>query len=321
VSDLILEVGAIRRLTPAIKAFTLRRPDGRALPALEPGAHIQLKLLLANGTAAVRAYSPVNPAPAPHHYEIAVQREAGGRGGSAYLHDRVEPGDRLRAAAPRNEFALAPDANDHLLIAGGIGITPLLAMHRALAGAGARHELHYVARAPELMAYRDEVAAPDAAGARLYFDGGDPGRGPDVAALMAAPMPGRHVYVCGPRGLIDAVIEQGRRAGWAPDHIHFELFTEAEARTGDQPIEVELRRSGRTITVPADRTVLDAVLAAGVDAMFDCRRGECGVCTTDVIEGAPEHRDYYLTDKEKAAGKQICICISRARGKRLVLDL
>ena len=319
-NDVVLEVGAIRRLTPSVKAFVLRRPDGAPLPALEPGAHIELEVLLANGAAALRAYSPVNPGPAPEHYEIAVQREPTGRGGSAYLHDRVEAGDRLRATPPRNDFALAPGAAEHLLIAGGIGITPLLAMRRALVAAGARHVLHYVARTPELMAYREEVTAPGD-GAHLHFDGGDPARGLDIAALMAAPTPGRHVYVCGPRPLIEAVIEQGRRSGWPATHVHFEFFAEAAAHAGDRPIEVELRRSGRTIAVAADQTVLDGVLAAGIDALFDCRRGECGVCTTDVLDGVPEHRDYYLTDKEKAAGRQMCICVSRARGERLVLDL
>jgi ferredoxin-NADP reductase len=262
----------------------------------------------------------VNSPAERHFYEIAVLREPHGSGGSAYMHERVAVGDRLVASASRNDFPLA-EAREHWLIAGGIGITPIVAMARVLAAAEQPFTLHYCARSPEAMAYREEIAALAGSRAHFYFDGGDPAHGLDLAALLATPAPGRHVYVCGPKGMIDAVLDRCRAAQWPRDQVHVELFTSPKAEAGDHEFEVVLARSGRSFRVAAGKTILETLLEAGEEPLSDCRRGECGVCVTEVVAGAPLHRDYYLTDSEKAAGKSMCICVSRARGTKLVLDL
>lgn len=319
-SKMELAVTAIRALAPRIKGFTLRRPDAGALPPFTAGAHIDIDVTLPDGRIAQRSYS-IASAPAERgFYEIAVLREHAGTGGSAFMHDRVRPGDRLMASEPRNDFPLAEGAAEHLLIAGGIGITPILAMLRVLAD-GRCFALHYCARSPEAMAFRDEVTALAGDRLRCHFDGGDPARGLDLGALLATPVPERHVYVCGPKSMIEAVIAHAAKAGWPRAQVHFEFFTAAAAAAGDAPVEVVLARSGRRVAVPADKTILEALIEAGEDPLCDCRRGECGVCVATVIEGEPLHRDHYLTENEKAVGKSMCICISRARTPRLVLDL
>ncbi len=320
-TKLALTVAATRDLATGIKGFVLRREDGGILPPFTAGAHIDVDVALADGRVETRSYSIASAPWERDHYEIGVLREPAGRGGSVFMHERVHAGARLLASEPRNDFPLAADAAEHLLIAGGIGITPLLSMVRVLAAERRPLTLHYCARTPEAMAWREDVR--DLAGdrAHFHFDGGDPRRGLDLAALLARPVAGRHVYICGPKAMNEAAIALCAAAGWGKDQVHFEFFTTAIAAPGDQPIEVVLARSGRTIAVPADQTILQALVAAGEDPLFDCQRGECGVCVTAVEGGEPLHRDYYLTDAEKSAGKSICICVSRAKSGRLVLDL
>jgi vanillate O-demethylase ferredoxin subunit len=316
-----LVVAASRDLAAGIRSLTLKRADGGDLPGFTAGAHIDVEVTLADGTVATRSYSIASAPGERSFYEIGVLRERQGAGGSAFMHDRLAPGTRLRASEPRSHFPLAADAAEHLLIAGGIGITPILAMLRVLAAEGRRFEMHYCARSPAAMAFRDEVAALAGARAHFHFDGGDPARGLDLRAVLAAPQPGRHVYLCGPKAMIEAGIALCRNAGWPAERVHFEFFAEAAAEIGDQPIELALAKSGRTLIVAADQTILAALIEAGLDPLSDCRRGECGVCVTGVLAGEPLHRDHYLTDAEKRAGKSMCVCISRAQSKRLVLDL
>lgn len=320
-SDLDLVVADVRALTPAIKRFELRRAEGGELPAFTAGAHIDVAVALPDASSAARSYSLVNSPAERGRYEIAVLHEPRGSGGSAFMHERVKAGDRLTASAPRNDFPMAAGAREHWLIAGGIGITPILAMARVLAGSGQAFTLHYCARSLETMAYRDEIAGLAGEHARFYFDGGDPARGLDLAALLTAPAPGRHVYVCGPKGMIDAVLARCQATQWPREQVHFELFTTAKAEASDQAFEVVLARSGRSVRVSAGKTILETLLEAGEEPLSDCRRGECGVCVTEVLAGEPLHRDYYLTESEKAAGKSMCICVSRARSTKLVLDL
>jgi vanillate monooxygenase ferredoxin subunit len=320
-SALELVVAAIRDLAPGIKGFTLRRGDGGDLPAFSAGAHIDVEVKLADGKAASRSYSITSAPTDRDRYEIAVLREPRSGGGSVFMHDRVKSGDRLRSSGPANDFPLAAAATEHLLIAGGIGITPILAMLRVLTAQERRFELHYCARSHAAAAFADEVVALAGARARFHFDGGDPRRGLDLAGLLETPVAGRHLYVCGPKAMIEAAVALCHAAGWASDRVHIESFAAAATVIDDQPIEVVLARSGRSIAVPADKTILEALIEAGEDPMSDCRRGECGICVVPVIEGEPVHRDHYLTEREKAAGKLMCLCISRARGKRLVVDL
>jgi ferredoxin-NADP reductase len=323
-----LVVAEVRPLTSHVTAFVLRRPDGAALPPYPAGAHIRLQVEI-DGAPAWRHYSLVDLGPgagagaaAPHGYLIAVRREeraAGGRGGSLYLHTQAVPGQVLLASAPIDGFALDPAHDRAVLIAGGIGITPLASMATALAAGGRSFHLHYSGRSLDQLAFAPQLAAAHGAALSLYADD-DPARRLDLRALLAAGSPGQPIYTCGPKGMIDAVRLLAVELGWQADDVHYELFTEAATEAGDRPFEVELVQSGTTIAVPADTTILDAMLGAGLDPMFDCKRGDCGVCATAVIDGAVEHRDNCLSEAEKAAGKTIHICISRARGARLVLD-
>jgi vanillate O-demethylase ferredoxin subunit len=319
-AELRLRVAAVRDLAPRIRSFVLQDAGGRPLPEHAPGSHIDLELPLP-GADRRRSYSIVSCPTARERYEIAVLLEEAGRGGSAYMHERVSVGDILECSPPKNGFALSAEAASHLLVAGGIGITPILAMARRLERTGAEYELHYCARAPALMAYRDEVAAIVGGKAHFHFDGGDPSRGLDLGRLLAAPRTGRHVYVCGPRGMNAAVAKIAGQSGWPADAVHQENFAPPPAGSGDGAIEVVLQRSGRVVIVPAGKSILDALIEAGEDPIYDCKAGDCGVCATKVLDGVPEHRDNVLSEAEKEDAREMCICVSRAATSRLVLDL
>lgn len=319
-----LTVAEVRPLTSHVTAFVLRRAGGGTLPAYQPGAHIRVQVEI-GGAPAWRHYSLVDleqGAAEPDAYLIAVRREEpalGGRGGSVYLHIEAVPGKVLLASLPINHFALAAAPTPVLLIAGGIGITPLASMAAALKASGRPYALHYSGRSLDQLAFAPQLAQAHGDALSLYGDD-DPARRLDLRALLAGCPPSWPIYTCGPKGMIDAVRLLAADLGWHTDDVHYELFSEAVAEAGDRAFEVELVQSGITIAVAGDTTILDAMLAAGLDPMFDCKRGDCGVCATAVIEGGVEHRDNCLSEAEKAAGKTIHICISRARGARLVLD-
>lgn len=315
--SLLLRVARMEPLTPSVSAFILVSPEGVALPAWEAGAHIEVEVEPAPGATAHRAYSLVTGTEDGTGYEIAVQREDSGAGGSRCMH-RLKPGDLVRAKPPANHFALAAQASEHLLLAGGIGITPILSMARTLARQGQAYELHYAARTPESMPYRAQVQALSASA--LYFDGGDPNRGVPLKTVLARPAPGRHLYVCGPKGLIDAAVRTAQQLGWPDANVHYELFAGALAQSGDAAFEVECAQTGQVFVVPPGRSILDVLVEHGLDPLFDCRTGSCGVCVAPVLQGTPDHRDSTLTASEKSAGDKVCICVSRARSPRLVLD-
>jgi ferredoxin-NADP reductase len=290
------------RLAANVVGLVLGRPDGGSMPEWTPGAHVDL--LLGNGM--TRQFSLCGDPADRATLRVAVLREPAGRGGSAYVHDEVVEGTRLRIRGPRNHFALVP-ATRYLFVAGGIGITPILPMLRAADSAGADWRLVYGGRTLESMAFRDELARY---GDRVALCPQDECGLLDVAGLIAQPA---EIYCCGPEPLLAAVT--------ATRAAHVERFTPV-ADTGDsRPIEVELARSGRTVLVPAGCSVLAAVEAAGVAVLSSCREGTCGTCETDVLAGVPDHRDGLLTDAERAAGDTMLICVSRAAGDRLVLDL
>lgn len=312
-----MTIAAVRDVADGIREFTLASIDGQPLEDFAAGAHIECAVMLPDGQRAVRAYSLINAPAEIDAYRIAVARAQDGRGGSAFMHG-LAPGMTIGVGRPRNDFPLEPDAMDSLLIAGGIGITPILAMARALGRAGRSFTIHYAGRSRGAMAYGDEVAAMP--GAALVCDGGDPGKGLAIAELVAGPRLSRHLYVCGPRPLIEAVLAAARAAGWPESHLHFELFGAEQPSAGDRAFTVEFARSGRTAEIPVGSSILDVMEQLGLAPLFDCRRGECGVCLTDVIDGLPDHRDMNLSQREKDAGKLICTCVSRARTERLVLD-
>ncbi|MEV1082584.1 PDR/VanB family oxidoreductase [Streptomyces sp. NPDC050211] len=293
-----------------VLALTLRHPLGEELPAWEPGAHIDVVL----GPELERQYSLCGDPADRSVWRVAVLREPDGRGGSAYVHGQLGPGDKVRVRGPRNHFALASAPRYHF-IAGGIGITPILPMLAAAEAAGAEWTLLYGGRSRRSMAFTEELRRY---GDRVTVAPQDEAGLLDLASVLDDLPEGTLVYCCGPGPLLDAV-EERCPAGV----LHVERFSPKEQqRTGDdEEFEVVLQQSGRTLTVPPDVSVLDTVRAAGVEVLFSCTEGTCGTCETDVIEGTPDHRDSVLTDEEREAGETMLICVSRCQGKRLVLDL
>ena len=326
IAPLSLRVVEARLLNPLIRLLRLQAPDGGTLPAWEPGAHIRVRVSLPDGSRDWRHYSLIDlegdprRRAAPTCYTIAVRREEAGRGGSRFMHDALGQDDRLEVQPPKNDFAIHDGAPAALLVAGGIGITPLASMASSRQMAGLPVRLCYAGRSRELMAFLPELQA--LLGERVEVHADDERGGPlDIGALLDGCGADDRLYVCGPRVMLDAVLAATEARGWPRERVHFELFTEPVTQTGDQPFEVVLAQSGRTLTVPADQTILDCLMDHGCDPLFDCRRGECGVCQTAVLEGEIDHRDFVLSQSEKDAGKVIQICISRARGPRLVLDI
>lgn len=321
-SSIKVRVQDCRAVTSRVNLYDLVSVEGRPLPPYAPGAHIRLLVIAKNGRHETRSYSLVDMYDPEKPYRIAVQREEAGQGGSMYLHERIGAGSELEILPPSNHFALAMEAHRHVLIAGGIGITPIFCMAKYLAHAGTNYSLHYTARSAEEMAFRAEVSEQCGQRAQLYFDSGIPQNGIDCQAVLSAYEAGSHVYVCGPAGLIQAVRNVAAEHGWPESVVHFELFNNPLAtQDGDQPIELVLQRSGVTLQVSPGTSILDTILAAGIEADYDCKVGECGSCLTTVLEGTPWHRDYYLNAKERAESPSLCTCVSWAKSARLVLDL
>ena len=325
-ATLALRVVEARALNPLIRLFRLRADSGATLPGYTAGAHVRVQVTLADGSPDWRHYSLVNPqaelgaTDAPLDYVIAVRREADGRGGSRFMHERLNEGDSLTIEVPKNDFPLHDGAGTAVLVAGGIGVTPLVSMAARRKAGGVPVRMHYAGRSRELMAFLPELQALLAGDLVVHADA-EAGVPLDVEALLDGCAAQDQLYVCGPKVMLDAVLAATQARGWSHDRVHFELFITPTVEAGDHPFEVELAQSGRRFTVAADQTLLDCLIEHGCDPMFDCKRGECGVCATPVTEGEIDHRDYVLTAREKAEGNVMQICISRARGARLVLDL
>ncbi len=317
--DLVFRDLVVTRAEPAavdIVRYELRDAAGSALPPFEPGAHIPVR----TPAGVVRRYSLAGDPADGDRYEIAVKRDAAGRGGSTSMVDGLQAGARLPVAAPRNEFALHPRAKRFLFIAGGIGITPMMAMMRHLtASEGPRFDLHYCTRSRAHTAFAD-VLAGDALRERvhLHHDDGDPARAFDFWPLLEKPQAGTHVYCCGPRALMDAVRDMSGH--WAGGSVHFESFgVDAALRRHDHPFRVRLARSDAVYVVPADRSILEVLREHGIRVMSSCEAGSCGTCRTGLCAGEVEHRDFVLGPDEHDA--QIMVCVSRARGDEITLDL
>lgn len=304
-----LVVGHRESAADGVLALTLRHPLGEELPAWEPGGHIDVVL----GPGLERQYSLCGDPADRTEWRIAVLREPDGRGGSAHVHEQLRQGDKVRVRGPRNHFALEP-APRYRFIAGGIGITPILPMLAEAESRGAQWTLLYGGRTRNSIAFTEELGRY---GDRVTVAPQDETGLLDLASVLDDVPEGTLVYCCGPGPLLDAV-----EARCPAGVLRLERFTPKEQETGENTeFEVELAQSGRTVTVPADVSVLDAVRGAGVEVLFSCTEGTCGTCETDVLEGAPDHRDSVLTDAEREAGETMMICVSRCRGKRLVLDL
>lgn len=316
---LALTISGVRQLTPSVRAFELRTADGSPLPAVVAGAHLDLPVRLADGTDSTRSYSIASSPHRTDAYEIAVQRESEGRGGSLAVHEDFRLGLRLNASMPRALFSLAETAHRAVLVAGGIGITPIKAMAHALVARGAAFELHYAVRSRAQAPFLGELV--DAFGDRLKVHAKDEGQRLDVEALMLGLGEADHVYVCGPSRLIEAVSAAARQAAVSAARVHAEKFSADRAKPGDREFVVHLVRSGKDLLVPKDRSILEVAEAQGVRVPASCRIGNCGTCATRVVAGTPAHRDDVLTDAQKSDQRLMCICVSRADGDELTLEL
>lgn len=319
--ELTLRVQIARKQVEAqgVCSLELLPLEGQSLPSFSAGSHIDVHL--PNGL--VRQYSLSNDPGLSGRYVIAVLREPASRGGSAAVHEQLQPGQQITISAPRNHFALHGAAQKHCLLAGGIGITPILAMAQQLARDGADFELHYCARSRERMAFVEAIESADW-GEQVHLHVDDASGAPqlDLRSLLAQVGEGEHLYVCGPKGFMDAVLQTARAAGWPEEQLHYEFFAgEVEHRADDASFEVEVASSGQVVRVSPEQTVVQALQAIGVCVQTSCEQGVCGTCLTRVISGDLDHRDMYLTEEEQAANDQFLPCCSRARSGRLVLDL
>jgi vanillate O-demethylase ferredoxin subunit len=299
-----------------IVAFDLQAQDGSTLPPFNAGAHIDVHL--PNGL--IRQYSLCNDPREHERYRICVLRDPSTRGGSAAMHDLVHAGNELTIGLPRNLFALVEGDHDSLLLAGGIGVTPILAMAWQLHAQGARFQMHYFTRSRVRTAFHDDInAAPFSGSAALWFDDAVAER-PSVPDLLRSASLGTHVYACGPAGFLDYVTRSALETGLAADHLHLEAFGAAPMAPG-AAFDVHLRRSGETVRVDAEQTVVEALAAHGVVIPISCEQGICGTCLTQVCNGVPDHRDQYLTDEEHARNDQFTPCCSRSLTAVLELDI
>jgi phthalate 4,5-dioxygenase reductase subunit len=300
------------RIADDIHLFELRDPAGGELPEFSAGAHVSLRV--PNGL--IRKYSLCNDPAERDRYVIAVKREAGGRGGSESLIRDVAEGSEVPVSAPANNFALAKSPAGYLFIAGGIGITPIMAMIRQLMASGGRFRLYYCARTPAATAFRDELSGPELRGkVKIHHDGGDLAKALDLWPVVEKPQ--GYLYCCGPRGLMQAVRDM--TGHWSPSAVHFEAFTEAaEPKPDDKPFTVRLARSSGSIAVPVGKTILEALRDHGLDVPSSCESGTCGTCRTRLISGEADHRDLVLADDERASN--IMVCVSRARSGEIVID-
>jgi ferredoxin-NADP reductase len=311
-----LRLRQIRLEAEGIASYEFVSADDASLPAFTAGAHIDLHL--PHGM--VRSYSLVNAPSDGGRYVVAVQHDAEGQGGSAWMHTAPRVGDRLRATPPSNDFALAEDAAHSVFIAGGIGITPVMSMLRRLRELGRPWRLHYASRSPRETAYADALRAMAGDGREVGFCFGSSRIDRlDLAGIVRDAAPGTHLYCCGPARMIDAFISA---CATRPAHtVHFERFAATSEAATEGGYDVVLQRSGHRFTVAPGKTILDTLLDHAVDVPYACTAGVCGTCRTQLVSGEPDHRDDFLSAEEKQANDSIMICCSGARSKTLVLDL
>ncbi|MFG2463637.1 PDR/VanB family oxidoreductase [Streptomyces sp. NPDC048523] len=314
-----LRVTAVRAAAQDVVAVDLALPDGGDLPAWRPGAHIELRL----PSGRLRQYSLCGDPADVGTWRIGVLREPRGRGGSVELHELARPGALFMVRGPRNHFPLT-SAPSYLFLAGGIGVTPILAMVRAAAGRGTPFTVVYGGRTRSTMAFADELTA--VAGDALTLLPQDEAGLPDLPRLLGGVNADTAVHACGPAPMLAAVERECARLGLA-DRLHLERFTAGDDletaydAAENRDFDVQLARTGGTLTVPADRRLIEVLRDAVPGLSYDCEKGYCGACETRVLGGTPEHRDSVLSEEERRAGRTMMICVGRCRGDRLVLDL
>ncbi|MDU9031235.1 PDR/VanB family oxidoreductase [Pseudomonas mediterranea] len=300
-----------------VVVLDLTRADGSLLPAFDAGAHVDIHI----APGLVRQYSLCSNPGDVSTYRLGVLKDPASRGGSVGVHDTLIEGREVQISAPRNLFPLAEGAERSILLGGGIGITPMIAMAYSLHERGEIFELHYCGRARNRSAFLEELEnAPFASHVVTHFDDEGDEQKLDLKTTLGSDKEGVHIYTCGPSGFMDWVINGAREQGYAEDHIHKEYF-QVEVDTSGDDFEVIAARSGKSVQVAKGQTILDALAQAGIKIEISCEQGVCGTCLCDVLEGEPDHRDVYLTDEEKAGNDQILVCCSRAKSKKLVLDI
>lgn len=307
-------------LAQGVRAFEFAPATGSGpFPSAQAGAHIDLKL----GNGLVRSYSLFEPASGDSPYRIAVALDEASRGGSRFLFDQVRVGQGIEISPPKNHFTLEEDVSHTVLVAGGIGITPLWAMVQRLESLGRSWSLHYAARRRDCAAFVDELerfAQASTLGVLFTSFGDDPQRQRiDLASVFANAPHGAHFYCCGPKRLIEDFVKHGESR--PPEHVHVEHFEGVQPTGGDMSYTVRLVRSDKVLTVPAGKTILEVVESAGIEVAHACKEGVCAACEVRVIGGIPDHRDLVLSRKEKAQNQSMMICCSGALSPELVLDL
>ncbi|NLY57765.1 MAG: oxidoreductase [Gammaproteobacteria bacterium] len=313
----------IARKAPAaldIVTLELAALDGSSLPPFSAGSHIDVEVR----PGLLRQYSLCNDASEQHRYVIGVLRDPASRGGSVAVRDELQEGQEILISRPRNLFPLVPNVPRTLLLAGGIGVTPILCMAERLARTQADFSMHYCARSPERMAFREQIQnAAYADRVQLHFDDGADEQKLDLARVLQEQPEGTHLYVCGPGGFIDFVLGSARAAGWDEERIHYEFFSAKEIDTSeDESFEVQVASTGELFTIGAKENIVSVLAAGGVEISTSCEQGICGACITRVLEGEVDHRDQVLSDQERDNEGWFTPCCSRgAVGKRLVLDL
>jgi phthalate 4,5-dioxygenase reductase subunit len=302
------------KIADGIHILEFRDAGGQPLPEFSAGAHIAIQA--PNGL--LRKYSLCNDPAERDRYLVAIKREANGRGGSCNLIDNTKAGDELMVAPPVNDFGLPPRAQDFLFIAGGIGITPIMAMIREVLRQGKRFRLFYCSRSPETTAFLDELSAPEFKDqVTIHYDQGDPARSLDLKPVLAERKNREHLYCCGPRPLMEAVRNMSDH--WSSTAVHFEAFSEAEThKPTDKPFELRLARSGEVLDVPTTKTILEVLRDRGLEVPSSCETGTCGTCRTKLIAGEADHRDLVLAEHERA--DTIMICVSRAKSDEITID-
>lgn len=316
---LTVKVVAKRKEATDIYSYELADPEGRTLPPFSAGAHIDIEVR--NGL--TRQYSLCNPPNEQHRYLIAVLLDPNTRGGSIAMHERVEAGDLINISEPKNHFPLAAAAKRSVLFAGGIGVTPILCMAERLAQVGADFEMHYCTRSPDRTAFIDRIQQSQyAQQVTFHFDDGDSAQKLAVKEVLAQPRPGTHLYVCGPIGFMNWVLNAAEELGWPNAQVHREYFAAAPVVGGNEnEFEVQVASTGEVFVIPAGKPITQVLSENGIEIPTSCEQGVCGTCLTRVLEGEPEHRDSFLMEDERAKNDQMLPCCSRAKSRRLVLDL
>ncbi|MBN9697894.1 MAG: oxidoreductase [Zoogloea sp.] len=313
--QLKLRVAAIQDIAPTLRLVRFENADAGPLPPSATGAHLQV-VLQAPDKQIRNAYSLISKPGSRDAYEIIVRRVPESRGGSAYIHEQLQTGDLLTTSWPGNLFAPQRSARKHIMIAGGIGITPFLSYVADFAGKGIDYELHLCCREEEKDSFAPWLPEPD----KVFVHWDADGHRLDIPALLLRQPANTHLYVCGPDFLTDDVLEAAEAGGWPDNHVHCERF--GSALSGGEAFRAVLQRSGKQIEVGEHESLLEAIEREGIEVPCLCRGGACGVCLTSVLDGEPQHRDHYLSKTERASGKHIMPCVSRARaGGLLVLDL